>query len=302
VVVERVLRIASEDAGERLDKVLVRRLPGIGRRAAGDLFASGAVRIRGRCVPKSALAVAGDEVVVNLPKPDFSEPLDLDVVLESAHYVVVHKPAGQATSPLREGDRGTLAQALLHHYPEMQATGYRLREAGLVHRLDTQTSGLLLAARNELGFHELVAASKRGELEKTYLAIVRDTDLPESSVIDRAIVPSRRGAARVEALADEPSASVGQLPTRFHVARRSRGWALLEISVQRAYRHQVRVHLAAIGHPIAGDLLYGGAATEELGARHALHASRLSWIGSATVAGFDVSCPLPETLGRLLGD
>lgn len=293
-------RIEAGESGERLDKVLVRRVPGLGRREAAQLFAGGKVRIGGRPVRKSALARAGDELTVERDDPALAPAgaSELAVRFETEHYLIVSKPAGQPSVPRRGGEPGSLAASLLARYPELRGLGQRASEAGLVHRLDTHTSGLLIAARSGLGFRELRAALKSGTLDKRYLAIVLGHGLADSGRIELPLAPARRGSPRV--VAAGPAQAGAVRTTEFRVIERRGRWALLEVRAARAYRHQVRVHLAALGHPIAGDALYGGPAAIELGGRHALHASRLAWSGSSSLAGFSVDEPMPDDMRELL--
>lgn len=293
------LLVDAGAAGERLDKLLVARIPGLGRSGAAALFREGAVRVGRRRAAKGELAIAGTIIQVSLEDEGALEPepdLPLRVVYEGARALIVEKPAGQPTAPLSAHERGTLAGALLGHYPELAGVGYRPREPGLVHRLDTETSGLVLVARDEAAFARLRAALTRGRLEKRYLAIVAGAPLPERGLIDAPIESDPRDPRRVR---------VGEggerRQTRYAVIRRGGPFMLLELEVSRAYRHQIRAHLAHLGHPIAGDARYGGPPVSELGARHALHASYIAWSGDDVVAGFRAASALPAELARLLG-
>lgn len=303
----RVELLAHEaDAGKRLDKFLNERLSGLGRQRAGELCALGHVRIAGRRAKKSAVVPAGATVSVELGEPEqiAAEPeLPLELRLERAEFVVVNKPAGMPSAPLRNSERGTLCGALVARYPEMHGVGHRAREPGIVHRLDIQTSGLLVAARSADAFTRLTRALELETLRKQYLALVQADGLAEHGEIARALAPDPAHPERVRVL--EPGDLSGyarQKTTRYRVIRASHGYALLELDVGSAFRHQIRAHLAAIGHPILGDATYGGLRLPELGARHALHASRISWAGDERVAGFSVSEPLPLELLQLFGE
>jgi 23S rRNA pseudouridine1911/1915/1917 synthase len=295
----------AEDTGKRLDKFLNERIEDLGRHQAAELCASGHVRIDGKRAKKSALVTAGATVRVELGEPEFlaAEPdLPLAVRLERPELVVVDKPAGMPSAPLKNGERGTLCGALLGRYPEMQGLGYRAREPGIVHRLDIQTSGLVLAARTREAFTLLTRALELEAIHKRYFALVL-AGLPEAGEISRALAPDPSHPERVRVL--EPGDLSGyarQKTTRYRVVREARGYALLEVEVGSAFRHQIRAHLASLGHPILGDAVYGGQHVPELGARHALHASQITWAGDGTLAGFTVFEPLPAELARLLGD
>jgi 23S rRNA pseudouridine1911/1915/1917 synthase len=228
------------------------------------------------------------------PPPEPDAPLR--IVLERADLVVVDKPAGQPTAPLGELGPGTLAGALLGRYPEMLSVGYRAREPGLLHRLDTPTSGLVIAARCAPVFAALREALSRERLHKRYLAIVEDKDVPDAGVIERPLLPDP-GSGRVR-VAELGEADARPRVTRFRTLERRGPWALLEVTAPRAYRHQVRVHLASEGWPIAGDRDYGGSGA--LVGRHALHASHVSWAGDEHVAAFSADSPLPVELRAFL--
>jgi 23S rRNA pseudouridine1911/1915/1917 synthase len=296
----------GEDGGKRLDKFLNERIADLGRHQAAELCAAGHVRIDGRRAKKSALVTVGATISVELGEPEFLAAeleLPLAVRLERPELVVVDKPAGMPSAPLKNSERGTLCGALLGRYPEMQGVGYRTREPGIVHRLDIQTSGLVLAARTEAAFACLTRALELEAIHKRYLALVSAIDLPETGEISRALAPDPAHPERVRVL--EPGDLSGyarQKTTRYRVLKSSAGRALVEVEVGSAFRHQIRAHLAAIGHPILGDAVYGGERVPELGARHALHASRIAWLGDASLEGFDVSEPLPADLASLLGE
>jgi len=300
--------VPPEEAGHRLDKLVVARTE-LGRRRTSELFSDGHVTVAGRPASKGEPARAGDEVTVLLNADERPHPepeLDLDVRLETAHLVVVSKPAGRPSAPLR-GEAGTLAGALLGRYPEMAGIGHSPREPGIVHRLDTFTSGLLVAARSADAFTRLHHALQQGALTKRYLAVVAaDALTDEAGSIDAPIAPDRKNpkrvlvgeAATVRSGKNRARAAV----TRFRLVRRSGPWALLELSVSRALRHQIRAHLAHAGCPIAGDAVYAGPAAAELGKRHALHASYVAWAGDDTIDGFALEDALPPDMAALIGD
>jgi 23S rRNA pseudouridine1911/1915/1917 synthase len=307
VVSARVLSLEARDAdqGQRLDKFLAEHVASVGRHRAAELCAAGRVRVDGHRAKKSALLSPGARITVELdePEPMQGEPeLELELRLERPELVIVNKRAGMPSAPLRAGERGTLCGALLARYPEMQGVGYRPREPGIVHRLDTQTSGLMLAARSSAAFQRLVRALELEALQKRYLAVVSAAGLPEAGEISRALAPDTAHPERVRVLeGDERSGYARHKITRYRIVRVGLGRALLDVQVGSAFRHQIRAHLAAIGHPIAGDAVYGGEPVPALGARHALHASELSWPGDAGIEGFSVTEALPTELAQLLG-
>lgn len=307
------LTIGEQDAGMRLDKLLVRAVPGLGRAGAKRLFEDGRVRvvpagaIRARRAAKGDVAAPGDCLEIDLDAvpaegavPDAEAPLR--VLLERADVVVADKPAGQPTAPIDPGERGTLANALLARYPEMAGIGFSPREPGLCHRLDTETSGCVLACRTKAAFDVLAPALKAGRLDKRYLLVCPARDLGESGVIDIPLAPHPKDRRRVYACVHPRDvARYGPRPasTVWTKLREVGPWALVEARAPKAARHQIRAHFAAIGHPLAGDALYGGEPAPGL-ARHALHASSISWAGDAAVPPFSVESPLPTDIAAFV--
>jgi 23S rRNA pseudouridine1911/1915/1917 synthase len=239
-------------------------------------------------------------------EPDTSqtENAPLRIILQTEQIVIVDKPAGQPSVPARPRGNaaataeGTLAYSLAQQFPEMQGIGYSPSEAGLLHRLDTQTSGLVLAARNKLAFDTLKRALSQNRIEKRYFALVKSDDRLVSMVLDAPLKPDPRNPRRVVVChAQDPRANSAR--TEITPLRRGRNWTLLDIKASRAYRHQIRAHLADLGFPLAGDVLYGAPHELALGARHALHAHYIAWSGDATVLAFAARSPLPESFAEL---
>jgi 23S rRNA pseudouridine1911/1915/1917 synthase len=291
--------VDARDAGARVEQVLMHALR-CTRGEARALCEQGRVTLDGRRARKGDRAVAGAEISVSMPDAWLvAEPeTALDVVLERPDLVVVSKPAGMPSAPLSPGEGGTLVNALIARYPEMCALGWSQREPGLVHRLDTHTSGLLLAARTPEAFQLLVAALRAGRLEKRYAAVVPSQGLADEGTIDAALHPDPSRSGRVSAKSDAEGYR-REARTSFRVLERGPRWALVEAHASRAFRHQVRVHLASIGHPICGDALYGGESDPRLGAHHALHAS---FIGCEVpgLLPFRVELPPPAVFFELL--
>jgi 23S rRNA pseudouridine1911/1915/1917 synthase len=307
--------ITEADAGARLDKLLVQKVPGLGRAGAKRLFTEGRVRVvsgdKRRRAVKGDVATPGDAIELDLDEsaqgsaavPDPEAPLQ--VLLETREIVVVDKPAGQPTAPIDPGERGTLANALLARYPEVAGIGFSPREPGLCHRLDTGTSGLLLCARTRAAFETLSRAIKESRVEKRYLVICAAADLPESGTIDIPLAPHPKDRRRVYACVhprDVARLAPRPATTTYQTLRVHGPWALCEAKAAKAARHQIRAHFAAIGHPLVGDALYGGAPLPgaEAGTRNALHASRIVWKGDAVVPAFAVESPLPPDLEALV--
>jgi 23S rRNA pseudouridine1911/1915/1917 synthase len=298
---KRRLAVTPEDAGNRLDRLVALRAS-VSRRRARELCEAGSVLVDGRRGRAADPVTAGASIELDLPS-EHAEPdqaLGLDVRFETSAVVVAYKPAGLPSAPLRPGELGTLANALVARYPEMKNVGQRPREPGLLHRLDTQTSGLVVACRTTDAFRRLSDALRRGKLEKRYLAVASG-DLGGEGFIDDALAPDPRRRGRVRTAAPGESGYARESSTRYRVLERRGPLLLLELRMSRGFRHQIRAHLAGVGAPLVGDALYGGRPWPEHPERHALHASYVAWAGDGTLAGFAVEAELPLDMRELFG-
>lgn len=306
---KKELVVGEGEAQVRLDKLVSQR-EGLSRAQVKRLFDEGHVRVGRRKAAKGELLPSGTTVTIELPDvqsdaqavADASPSVPLVVLLERGDVVVVDKPSGQPSAPLRAGETGTLANALVGRFPEMAGVGFSPREPGLVHRLDNDTSGVVVAARSEAVFDELVAGLREGRLDKRYVALCHDGGLSDEGTIEVPLAPHPKDKKRVLAClhpADVQRLSPRPATTSYRVLSRVPGYALVELSAPRALRHQIRSHLSAIGCPIAGDVLYGSELARERLGRQALHASLVTWKGSKVVPAFSVEAPLPADIERL---
>ena len=308
----RELPVPESLDGARLDRAIVVLVPELSRARARRAVDLGAVRVNGRRLPKGGMVATGDVVRIDVAKVAETLPLanpeaPLHVVLETPAIVVVDKPAGQPTVPIRPGEMDTLVNAILGRYPELMPTeeafiGHSPREPGVIHRLDTETSGVVVVARTAAAFETLRTALKEGQLEKRYLLVCAEEGLPEEGTIEFPLTNHPKDQRRVYAcihprdvMRYEPRPAV----TSYRVLRRAGTWALVEVSAGKALRHQIRAHFAAIEHPLAGDELYGGPVIRALG-RHALHAAHGARGGGGGVDAFEVDVPLPKEMAALL--
>jgi 23S rRNA pseudouridine1911/1915/1917 synthase len=309
----RELVVPAALQGARLDKAIAELLPELSRARVKRAVDLGAVRVNGRRLAKGATVHEGDLLRVDVAQvadvPAVPSPgAPLRVLLETPTIAVVDKPAGQPTAPLRPGEVGTLVNAVLGRYPELVPAdnasfiGHSAREPGIIHRLDTETSGAVVVARTAASFEVLKVALREGRLQKSYLLVCAEQGLPDAGTIEFPLANHPKDQRRVYACVHprdvmryEPRLAA----TRYRVLRRTGAWALVEAHVDKALRHQLRAHFAAVGHPLAGDELYGGHVIRALG-RHALHASRVTFAGEGPVEAFDVSVPLPKDIAALL--
>jgi 23S rRNA pseudouridine1911/1915/1917 synthase len=304
------IAISAALAGQRLDKLLVDRIEGLGRARARRWFAGGRVSKidpdgRRYTANKGELSAEGWALEVDMDPGELQldaiadAEAEFGVALETPDLVVVDKPAGMPSAPLRAAERGTLAGGLLARFPEMKGVGFSMREPGLCHRLDTDTSGLLVCARNTNAFDAIASAIRAQQLDKRYLLVCPSQPLAEHGDIELPLLTDKR--RRVHACRDEREAArqaARQASTHYVVVRRSGDRALVEARAARAHRHQIRAHFAAIGAPLVGDELYG---SDDMAlSRHALHASRIAYSGDDSIAPFDVSSPLPPELDELV--
>jgi len=291
------LRVPDEAAGERLDRFLA-GLPEIGSRAVAErLLRDGGVRVNGDAPrAKSARLAGGEELEFEAPGPVTStlvpEEMDLTVPYEDEHLLVVDKPAGLVVHPAPGHAQGTLVHGLLAYDVE---GGDEPERPGIVHRLDRDTSGLMVVARSPEAHRRLQELVQAREVTREYLALVAGRPRSQRGTIEAPIGRDRRDAMRHSLDTDTPRDAV----THFEVEELLPRHALLRVRLETGRTHQIRVHLAAVDLPVAGDPVYGRAG--ELGLeRQFLHAARLAFPHPVTGAAVEVSSPLPPELETAL--
>jgi 23S rRNA pseudouridine1911/1915/1917 synthase len=290
------------DARERLDHYLVRLGWAQSRRAARDMVAGGLVRVNGRVLRKGELIGGGDNVEIAhapallalTPDPE----VKVDVLFRDAAALVVNKPAPMACHPLRPGERGTMMNGVVAAFPEAATAGDNPREGGLVHRLDNGTSGALLVALQPPAFTFLREAIQAGRIRRDYQALVAG-DLKESLQIDNPLAHDPRNPRRMVAVAVTVAGSRAAA-TLVEPIQRLGNFTLVAARPRTGMRHQIRVHLAEAGHPIAGDTLYGGPPLDALADdRFWLHLAEIEF--RSPVSGpVRVRSPLPRDLEQAL--
>jgi 23S rRNA pseudouridine1911/1915/1917 synthase len=286
------LRATPDDEGTRLDAFLAGPL---GSRArAQRLIEAGAVLVDGQRARKSHLVAAGELVTVD--EPEETPAADVAdapyaVPYSDEHLLVVDKPAGVVVHPARGHRAGTLAQALAG----VAAGGEDAARAGIVHRLDRDTSGLLVVARTEAAHRALRAALQRREITREYLALVEGRPPARTGTIDAPLGRDRRVRTRMSTDTDVPRAAI----THFEIERALTRTTLLRVRLETGRTHQIRAHLRAIDHPVVGDPEYGTPGRLGL-ERQFLHAARLAFAHPVTGEPIDVSSPLPPDLRAAL--
>jgi len=289
------LRVPAEAAGTRLDRYLAQPL---GSRArAQSLIDAGHVTVNGTARPKRHVLTGGELIAISEPSVEAvaNDPqaaaAPYEIAYEDAHLLIVDKPAGVVVHPARGHWTGTLAQALAGR----GAAGGEPWRAGIVHRLDRETSGLLVVAKEESVHSQLKALLAARRLRREYLALVEGHPQARTGTIDAPIGRDRRDRVLMSIDTDDPR----EARTHFVLDRRLASTTLLRVTLETGRTHQIRVHLAAIGHPVCGDPQYGSAGVYGL-QRQFLHAARLAFPHPVTAAPIDVSSPLPAELAASL--
>lgn len=286
------LSVTEEWVGRRLDQFLAAHVPGLSRNQAQRLIEEGCVKpLTPTKALKASLALAqGWEFSVAEPAPQptglAAQDIPLDVVFEDAHLLVIHKPVGMVVHPGAGNPDGTLVNAVLAHCPDIDGIGGR-RRPGLVHRLDKDTSGLLVVAKTGPAFRGLSRQIVRREMSREYVGIVKGA-LEGSGTVDAPVGRDGRDRQRMDVRPELGKEAV----THFRVLQYLREASLLHFKLETGRTHQIRVHMKFIEHPILGDALYGG--ESPLANRQMLHAFRLSFTHPVEKKPVSFTAPPPE--------
>jgi 23S rRNA pseudouridine1911/1915/1917 synthase len=298
------LTVDASAAGARLDRWLAERVPELSRARVQALIGDGRVRVDGRARKASHRVGSGETVEVEIPPPAAEtlvpEPIALTIVFEDDAVMVVDKPVGMVVHPGAGHATGTLAAAVLAHAPGTAGVGGP-RRPGVVHRLDKDTSGLLVIAKTAAAYESLSAQLLARTVTRRYRAIVYGRVSQSSGVVDKPLGRHPHDRVRMAVL---PRGRGKPAVTRFTVLERFRQFSDLEVKLETGRTHQIRVHLASLGHPVAGDRVYGGrTAREPLPVAFeglALHAAELALVHPVTQSRLEFASPLPPRMVRLL--
>jgi 23S rRNA pseudouridine1911/1915/1917 synthase len=290
----RSFRASADDAGERLDVVLAAHA-GVSRAAAQRLIAGGLVRVGGELAPKKHVVRAGEQVTWRPPPPETAlaaEVVPYAVVYEDDWLLVVDKPAGVVVHPAPGHEHGTLAQGLVAE----GARGGHESRPGIVHRLDKDTSGLLIVARRDEAHRRLVAAMERRDIHRTYVALLSGALPQDEGTIDAPIGRHLRDRKRMSL----HTAAGKRAVTHFDVLARAEGYTLVRVRLETGRTHQIRVHFSALGYPVAGDVQYGRGPRPAGLERQFLHAAHLVFPHPEDGREIVCSSPLPPDLRAFL--
>jgi 23S rRNA pseudouridine1911/1915/1917 synthase len=300
--VTQVLTVDGAAAGLRLDRWLVTAVPELSRARLQALIDGGYVRVEGATKKPAHRLRGGEAVSIEIPPAPpqelAPEPMALAIVHEDEHVLVVDKPAGMVVHPGAGVSRGTLAAGVLAHAPETASVGGQ-RRPGVVHRLDKGTSGLLVVAKTTSAYHALVAQLAARAVTREYLAIVHGRVAPAEGRVD---APIGRDPHHRQRMAIRPDGQGRRAVTQFRVLERFDGFTLVECRLETGRTHQIRVHLASLGHPVAGDEVYGrGRPPLPVDVEGvALHAARLAFEHPVAQRRVEFASPLPPRLARLV--
>ena len=294
-----LLRASEESKNQRLDAFLASSLDGLTRSQATRLIESGEVAVDGRAVSKSYKLAGGEDIAVTLPEPEpveaVPQDIPLDVVYEDADVIVVNKPSGMVVHPAPGHPDGTLVNALLYHCAgTLSGIGGALRP-GIVHRIDRDTSGLIIAAKNDAAHQYLSAQLADHTLARTYECIVVGALREDRGTVDAPIARHPTDRKRMAVVAGGREAV-----THWEVIARYPGYTHVRCRLETGRTHQIRVHMAYIGHPILGDTVYGAKKEVPGLTGQCLHAVGLRFLHPRTHEIVELSCPLPEEFTRML--
>lgn len=315
---------SGEDAGKRLDQFLTTQIPDVSRVRVQQLIEEKKVLVDAKPA-KASLRLRGTEQIEILgdvqlpPLRAIAEQIQLDIVYEDDDLVVINKPAGMmvhagagATEDAR--NRGTLVNALLHRFQSLSEVGGDLRP-GIVHRLDRQTSGLIIVAKNDVTHRKLATAFSSRRVHKTYLALVQGWMKERTGTISAAISRDRIRRTRMTTKLSGGREAISHYRVREQFESAYGKFSLLEVKIETGRTHQIRVHLASLGHPVVGDTLYGAAGELKASSRtkdpsvvptlslprNFLHAAAIRFAHPKTGSELAFSRPLPEELENFLG-
>ena len=294
------LTVKTEDAGTRLDAFIAAHAPELTRSQAARLIEEGAVTVGSARPAKSARVAPGETVAVRVPAPQetvlTAQDIPLDVVYEDEDVIVVNKPTGMVVHPAPGHPDGTLVNALLHHCGDSLSGVGGEKRPGIVHRIDRDTSGLLIVAKNDFAHQSLSAQLADRSLSRVYEAVVHGGFRADSGTVNAPI--GRHPVDRKRMAVTEKNSR--HAVTHWEVIERYAGFTHIRCKLETGRTHQIRVHMAHIGHPLLGDMVYGAGKPEKGLEGQCLHARTLKFIHPRTGEHMELTSPLPEYFTAVL--
>ncbi|AII61331.1 RluA family pseudouridine synthase [Dehalococcoides mccartyi] len=292
----KTFKLVAETAGERLDKYITQKESGLSRSFIQELVSSGHILVNNQSAKPSLRLKTGDTITIEIPPETPSElkaeDIPLEIIFQDKDLLLINKPPGLTVHPAPGHPDHTLVNGVLALEPEMEDFDDPLRP-GIVHRLDKDTSGLLLVAKNRQALANLSAQFKERTIRKYYLALVKGELRPAEGFIEAPLGRDPQNRQKIAVVSDGRHARTG-----YKVLRYIQGYSLLEVKLETGRTHQIRVHFAAIGHPVAGDAVYGQ--KESWVKRQFLHAHRLSFALPSNGQVVEFTSPLPPDLEEAL--
>ena len=297
---EERIQITDEESGERIDALLSRKFPALSRSLIQKCMEAGTVTVNGKSVKKNARANAGDEIVFAFPEteslPVEPQNIPLDIVYEDEDIIIVNKARGMVVHPAPGHPDGTLVNALLYRCGESLSGIGGVQRPGIVHRIDKDTSGLIAVAKNDFAHQGLSAQLSDHSLCREYAAVVNGNFREKSGTVDKPI--GRHPVDRKRMAVTEKNSK--RAVTHWEVLENYRGYSLVLCRLETGRTHQIRVHMASIGHPLLGDGLYGAKCPDKGLEGQCLHARRLRLIHPRTGEELQFEAPLPDYFHEVL--
>jgi len=299
--------VDASDSGKRLDLLVASRISGCSRSVAANLIRNGKIRVQGSAKKPGYRARTGDEICGTIPPPEpvlfKPEPIPIDILYQDDDIIVVNKQPGIVVYPAPGHYSGTLVNAILYHCPGLEGVGQELRP-GIVHRLDKDTSGVMVIAKNSAAHHSLAEQFKSRRVKKKYLALVYGRMESDSGTVSLPI--GRHPVHRKKMSTHSRKSRTAE--TTWRVRKRFAQATLVELGLETGRTHQIRVHCAAIKHPVVGDPVYGGRKAGKSIAydlfrsvpRQMLHAWRLEFTHPVTQKTLCFEAPIPRDIGDIL--
>ncbi len=297
----RIIEVTAEEAGVRIDRYLSEAVPDCTRSYLQKLVKEGAVTVNGKAVKASYAVEAGDRIELEVPEqkePDIlPEDIPLDVLYEDSDVILVNKPKGMVVHPAAGHYTGTLVNALMYHCRDDLSGINGVLRPGIVHRIDMDTTGVLIACKNDMAHNHIAEQLKAHSITRRYYALVHGVIKEEEGTVDAPI--GRHPVDRKKMAIERRNGK--EAVTHYKVLQRYKGYSLIECRLETGRTHQIRVHMSSLGHPLVGDVVYGPAKCPFALQGQTLHAYVLGFVHPRSGEYMEFQAPLPEYFAGLLG-